>query len=53
MTYFVAYGINPEWPLFVKPIHNAHTNGELNCRKAQEVVRKDMEILFGIMQAGF
>lgn len=53
MGYMLADGIYPEWPIFVRPIHDAPTIGEQCYSKAQEAIRKDIERFFGVIQARF
>lgn len=47
MAYFLGDGIYPEWPIFVRPIHDAPAGPQTAYKKLQEGVRKDIEPLLG------
>lgn len=53
MAYFLGDGIYPEWPLFVRQIHDAPAGPPTADTKLQEGVRKDVERLFGVVQGRF
>ncbi len=53
IKYFLTDGIYPDWPLFVKPIHNAVTDIAKFMSARQEATRKDIERLFGVLQSRF
>ncbi len=53
MYYFLVDGIYPDWPLFVKPIHNAVTKIHKFFSGRQEATRKDVERLFAVLQSRF
>ncbi len=53
MHYFLVDGIYPDWPIFVKPIHNAVTIVKKFFSARQEAIRKDIERLFGVLQSRF
>lgn len=51
LPYLLAYGIYPNWPIFVKPINFPRNNAERKFTAWQEEVRKDVERCFGVLQA--
>lgn len=53
MPYYLVDGIYPDWPLFVKPIHDAEEESHVVYTKRQEGTRKDVERLFGVFQTRF
>lgn len=53
MIYFLAYGINPYWVIFPKPIHCPTSEQERGYLKRQEDVRKAVERFFGVLQSLF
>lgn len=53
MYYFLVDGIYPSWPFYVKPIHKAPTKQKEFFSARQEATRKDVERLFGVLQARF
>lgn len=55
MGYYLADGIYPEWPVFVKTIPRAHMLSEKRqlFAKHQESARKDVERAFGVLKKRF
>lgn len=53
VTYFMADGIYPNWPIFVKQIHSPSGPAEQKFTERQESVRKDVERCFGVFQSRF
>ena len=51
--YLLADGIYPPWSCFVQTIHMAHDEKRGYFSQRQEVVRKDVEQCFGVLQARF
>lgn len=51
MAYFLADGIYPDWPVFVKTISHPVDMKESHFVKCQESCRKDVERCFGVLQA--
>jgi hypothetical protein len=51
MGYFLADGIYPEWPAFVKTVRNPVDHKKLHFARAQESTRKDIERAFGVLLA--
>ncbi|KAE9166631.1 hypothetical protein PF002_g31064 [Phytophthora fragariae] len=51
MTYCLADGIYPDWPVFIKPLHQPLGNKQKYFTKRQEACRKDVERAFGVLQA--
>lgn len=51
MAYFLADGIYPDWPVFIKSME--HPKGKKNSHfcERQEACRKDVERAFGVLQA--
>eukprot|EP00644_Phytophthora_capsici_P014428 jgi/Phyca11/98587/e_gw1.3.168.1 len=49
--YFLADGIYPDWPVFVKPIEKPHGKKQKHFASQQEACRKDVERCFGVLQA--
>jgi hypothetical protein len=47
--YFLADGIYPEWPIFVKTYSEPHDTASKAFTTRQEEVRKDVECAFGII----
>lgn len=52
-NYVLVDGIYPDWPLFVKPIHEPRCTAERRFSNRQEVERKDVDCAFGILQGRF
>ncbi|KAE8910125.1 hypothetical protein PF003_g6415 [Phytophthora fragariae] len=44
-------GIYPDWPVFIKPLHQPLGNKQKYFTKRQEACRKDVERAFGVLQA--
>ncbi|KAF5451832.1 hypothetical protein F2P56_026897 [Juglans regia] len=53
MGYYLADGIYPKWPTFVKTIPSPQGNKKKNFATAQESARKDVERAFGVLQQRF
>ncbi|XP_035551517.1 uncharacterized protein LOC108981773 [Juglans regia] len=53
MGYYLADGIYPKWPTFVKTIPSPQGNKKKNFATAQESARKDVERAFGVFQQRF
>jgi hypothetical protein len=53
MGYYLADGIYPEYPLFVKSIKEPRDEKSKLFAKFQEACRKDVERAFGVLQARF
>ncbi|XP_074373857.1 uncharacterized protein LOC141714224 [Apium graveolens] len=53
MGYYLADGIYPSWPTFVKTIPKPQGNKRKFFAAAQESVRKDVERAFGVLQSRF
>ncbi|XP_074327018.1 uncharacterized protein LOC141664959 [Apium graveolens] len=53
MGYYLADGIYPSWPTFVKTIPKPQGNKKKYFACAQESVRKDVERAFGVLQSRF
>ncbi|XP_063944669.1 uncharacterized protein LOC108212054 [Daucus carota subsp. sativus] len=51
--YYLADGIYPSWPTFVKTISKPQGNKKKYFANAQESVRKDVERAFGVLQSRF
>jgi hypothetical protein len=52
--YYLADGIYPRWPVFVKTISNPVPGGKhAHFAKCQEACRKDVERAFGVLQSRF
>src|SRR4051812_16295367 len=52
--YYLAYGIYPRWPVFVKTISNPMPGGKYaHFAKCQEACKKDVERAFGVLQSQF
>ena len=51
MGYYLAYGIYPKWPAFVKPISNPRDQKAAHFARKQLACRKDIERAFGVLQA--
>ncbi|XP_074356370.1 uncharacterized protein LOC141696082 [Apium graveolens] len=49
--YYLADGIYPSWPIFVKTITKPQDNKRKYFATAQESVRKDVERAFGVLQS--
>jgi hypothetical protein len=50
MGYYLADGIYPTWPAFVKTIQSPITNKDRHFARVQEGCRKDIERAFGVLQ---
>ncbi|XP_074288124.1 uncharacterized protein LOC141613289 [Silene latifolia] len=55
MGYYLADGIYPEWPVFVKTIHRSNLLSEKRklFARYQESARKDIERTFGVLKKRF
>jgi len=53
MGYYLADGIYPEWPVFVKSIREPQSDKHKLFAQQQEGARKDVECAFGILQSRF
>ena len=53
MTYYLADGIYPSYPTFVKSIRLPQSEPDKLFAKYQEAYRKDIERAFGVLQARF
>ncbi|WVZ70827.1 hypothetical protein U9M48_019463 [Paspalum notatum var. saurae] len=53
MGYYLADGIYPEWPAFVKSIHHPMDTKTQHFSRRQESARKDIERAFGVLRARF
>ncbi|XP_062217681.1 uncharacterized protein LOC133917866 [Phragmites australis] len=53
MGYYLADGIYPPWATFMKTITSPQGNKKKLFSQAQEGVRKDVERVFGVLQARF
>lgn len=51
--YFLADGIYPNWPIFVKPFSEPLGDGQKIYNTLQEARRKDIERCFGVNQMRF
>ena len=51
--YYIANGIYPSWPTFVKTIPRPQCNKRKFFASAQESMRKDVERAFGVLQSRF
>lgn len=51
--YYLADGIYPEWPVFVKSIREPQLDTHKLFAEKQEGARKDVECAFGILQSRF
>jgi hypothetical protein len=49
--YYLADGIYPSWPTFVKTVRNPADEKCKKIAKEQEVARKDVERAFGVLQS--
>jgi hypothetical protein len=49
--YYLADGIYPNWPTFVKAIHHAFEEKMVHFTTKQESCRKDIERAFGVLQS--
>ena len=53
LLYYLVDGIYPRFPFFVAPYPNPQTLEQRIFNRLQEAVRKDVELLFGILTARF
>ena len=53
LGYYLADGIYPEWPVFVKSIRKPQLDKHKLWAEKQEGARKDVECAFGILQSRF
>jgi hypothetical protein len=53
IIYYLADGIYPPWSVFVKTISNPQNKKEAEFARMQEACRKDIERVFGVLQARF
>jgi hypothetical protein len=51
MGYYLADGIYPNWPAFIKSIRQPMTNKARKFAQVQEGAQKDIERAFGVLQA--
>jgi hypothetical protein len=51
MGYYLADGIYPSWATFVKTIPEPQGNRHKYFAKAREVIRKDVEHAYGVLQS--
>lgn len=51
MSYYLADGILPRWPVFVKTIGYPTDPKKIYFAQRQEAVRKDVEQTFGVLQS--
>ena len=51
MGYYLADGIYPRWPVFVKTIRHANDDRKAYFAQWQESARKDVERAFGVLQS--
>ena len=51
MGYYLADGIYPDWPAFLKTVRHPMTNKDCRFSQVQEGARKDIERAFGVLQA--
>ena len=51
MGYYLADGIYPQWVVFVKTISELRSRKQIHFATMQEVARKDVERVFGVLQA--
>jgi hypothetical protein len=49
--YYLADGIYPEWPTFVKTIRTPRDQKEARFDQEREAARKDVERAFGVLQS--
>lgn len=47
MRYFLVDGMCPQWPVFVRTIHEDPTLGELEFSNRQKETRKEIEMFWG------
>jgi hypothetical protein len=53
MGYYLTDNIYLTWATFMKIIQNPQTKKQAQLAKAQEALRKDIGIAFGVLQARF
>ncbi|KAK3195146.1 hypothetical protein Dsin_026456 [Dipteronia sinensis] len=53
MGYYLSDGIYPKWSTLIQNITQPVNEKQKNFSKAQEAVRKDVELAFGVLQACF
>ena len=53
LPYYLADGIYPNWPIFMKPITEPATDAEKKYTKLQEALRKDVERAYGVLKIRF
>lgn len=51
--YFLADGIYPIWPIFLKPIHAPQLDSEIKFSLHQKALRKAFQRYFGVLPAIF
>mgnify|MGYP000978733512 FL=1 len=51
--FYLADGIYPDWPIFLKTVNEPSTEKERYFAKKQESLRKDVERAFGALQKRF
>jgi hypothetical protein len=51
--YYLADGIYPSWPTFMKIVRNPADEKYKRFAKEQETARKDIERAFGALQVGY